>query len=274
VWSNADTTKIPLLVREGSIIPMLNKVPQTLCDANYVNNPSISTMDTGLQFLIYPGASVAAFNMYDGTTAQCTVTGTATRLELTSISRDIALKVYADSSPAGVERNGLRLPHQPTQNDFSNASLGWIYDATAKFLYVKFTHSGGNVTISFGPDSIGNGPTDSWRQYYGIIDDNADEDGDGLTNKQEYFTGTNPNDPQSTFKTSSVSFEPNVGFHVLWPSQAGIPYRVQWKNALPDATWQPISPDFTGNGSILDWLDDGSQTSGFGLQRFYRVAVP
>src|SRR4030095_13092644 len=37
-WSNPDTTKIPLFVREGSIIPMLLNVPQTLNTANYVNN--------------------------------------------------------------------------------------------------------------------------------------------------------------------------------------------------------------------------------------------
>ena len=69
VWSNADTSKIPLLVREGSIIPMLADVPQTLCDANYVNNPAITTRDSGLQFLVYPGPAMASFDLYDGTFA-------------------------------------------------------------------------------------------------------------------------------------------------------------------------------------------------------------
>src|SRR5205823_2371497 len=59
VWSNADTSKVPLLVREGSMIPMLANVPQTLCDANYVNNPAIIAMDSALQFLIYPGPTPA-----------------------------------------------------------------------------------------------------------------------------------------------------------------------------------------------------------------------
>ena len=273
-WSNADTTKMPLLVKEGSIVPMLLNVPQTLCDANYVNNPSITTMDTGLQFLVYPGATVASFDMYDNTTAQCTVMGTATKLEVSSVARTIVFKVYSNSLPAGVERDGLRLPNRPTQNDFNNASLGWFYDNAGKFLHVKFAHGGGNVTISFGPDSIGNGPTDSWRQYYGISDDDADADGDGLTNAAEYFSGTNPNDPHSIFTTSSVTLESNVGFHVFWPSQLGIPYQVQWKNSLTDPMWQSITPDFTGNGATLDWLDDGSQTGGLALRRFYRVAVP
>jgi alpha-D-xyloside xylohydrolase len=272
VWSNADTTKIPLLVREGSIIPMLSNVPQTLCDANYVNNPAVTTMDSALQFLVYPGPSTASFTLYDNTAAQCSVTGTVTTLTLSSVARPVTFKIFENATPAGVERNGLRLPHLLTQNDFNNATTGWFYDGT--FLYVKFQHAGGGVTVGFGPDSIGDGPTDSWRQYYGITDDNADNDGDGLTNAQEYFAGTNPNDPQSTFTVSAVTLQIGSGFQVTWPSQLGILYRVQWKNSLTDSMWQSITPDFTGTGTAMNFLDDGAQTGGLSLQRFYRVEIP
>ena len=44
---------------QGSIIPMLIDVPQTLNTANYINNSAITTMDSGLQFLIYPGPATA-----------------------------------------------------------------------------------------------------------------------------------------------------------------------------------------------------------------------
>ncbi|MEP7015384.1 MAG: alkaline phosphatase family protein [Verrucomicrobiota bacterium] len=59
-----------------------------------------------------------------------------------------------------------------------------------------------------------------------------------------------------------------------WPSQTGTTYRCQWKNGLIGATWQSITPDFSGTGSVLSWTDDGSQTGGIGSQRFYRVIVP
>jgi hypothetical protein len=272
-WSNSDTTKIPLLVRESSIIPMLANVPQTLCDANYVNNSGITTMDSALQFLVYPGPTTASFSMYDNTSAQCSVGGTVTTLALSANPRAVTFKVFENSSPAGVERNGVRLPHALTQNDFDATSLGWFYDSAAKFLYVKFQHGGGNATVSFGPDSVGDGPTDSWRQYYGISDDNADNDGDGYTNAQEYFTGTNPNDPQSALGVGSVAAQAG-GFLVTWPSQLGIPYRVQWKNSMTDSMWQSIAPDFTGTGSTVNWTDDGSQTGGLSLQRFYRIEIP
>jgi hypothetical protein len=274
-WSNPDTSKIPLFVREGAIVPMLANVPQTLCDANYVNNPAITTRDNALQFLVYPGPSTASFNIYDGTTAQCSVNATVTTLTLSSVARPITFKVFGSSSPAGVERNGARLPHLLTQNDFNAASLGWFYDGSAKFLYVKFSHPGGNASVAFGANSQPDGVTDSWRQYYGITDDNADNDGDGLTNAQEYFAGTNPNDSQSSFTIQSVVPQPGGGFQVSWGSQPGILYRIQWKEALTDAMWQPITPDFTGTGSVLNWTDDGNQTGGFpAASRFYRITVP
>jgi len=274
-WSNTDTTKMPLFVREGAIVPMLTNVPQTLCDANYVNNPAIATMDSALQFLVYPGSAAATFTVHDGTTAQCSVTCTSTTLTLTSVARAVTWKVFASASPAGAERNGVRLPHLLTQNDFNAATLGWFYDSIAKFLLVKFPHNGGSATVTFGPDSVGDGVTDSWRQFYGISDDNADNDGDGLTNAQEYFAGTNPNDPQNNFAILSVTPQTGGGFLVSWLSQPGIVYRVQWKNDLADPTWLAITPDFTGTGATMTWLDDGSQTGGLGAQkRFYRVIVP
>lgn len=61
---------------------------------------------------------------------------------------------------------------------------------------------------------------------------------------------------------------------VSWPSQTGTTYRCQWKNSLFDSVWQSITPDFPGTGTILSWTDDGSQTGGFGPQRFFRVVVP
>jgi hypothetical protein len=275
VWSNADTSKIPLFVREGSIIPMLAKVPQTLCNANYVNNPSIITMDSAFQFLVYPGPATASFNVYDGTSAQVSVNGSSTTLTLFSIARAMNWKIFTATTPAGAERDGVRLPHLTTQNDFDAASLGWFYDSSAKFLFVKFQHGGGSATVTFGPDSIGDGVTDSWRQFYGITDDTVDNDGDGLTNAQEYFAGTNPNDPQSNLSAPSVAAQPGGGFLVSWPSRTGIVYRVQWKNVLTDPAWQSITPDLVGTGSMQSWQDDGSQTGGLPAPtRFYRVAIP
>ena len=270
-WSNADSSKMPVFVRKGSVIPMLANVPQSLNTANYVNNSNLATMDSALQFLVYPGSSTANFNVYDGTAATCSVNGIVTTLSLSSAARPVVFKVLA-GAPAGVERNGVRLPALASFGAFNSASLGWFYDGA--FVWVKFSHGGGGATVTFGPDSVGDGVTDSWRQFFGIANDSADSDGDGMTNAQEYFAGTNPKDPTSRFAVSSVTAQAG-GCLVSWQSQPGVVYRIQWKNNLTDASWQIITPDITGSGGVLNWNDNGTQTGGFpATRRFYRIVVP
>src|SRR5262249_8323702 len=75
-WSNPDTDppKLPVFAREGSIIPMLLEVPQTLCDANYVNSDRIRTPGDGLLFRIYP-AGTSRFTVFNGTDVTCQADG-------------------------------------------------------------------------------------------------------------------------------------------------------------------------------------------------------
>ena len=56
-----------MFVRSGAIVPLiLGEDVQTLCDANYVNNPAIKTWDGGLEIRIYP-AGTSQFTVFDGT---------------------------------------------------------------------------------------------------------------------------------------------------------------------------------------------------------------
>ena len=87
-----------------------------------------------------------------------------------------------------------------------------------------------------------------------------------------FFTGAIPNADTPT--VSSITKNANSAV-VSWPSQTGVSYRMQWKNTMTDPTWISITPDFTGTGSTMNWLDDGTQTGGLpSTQRFYRVTVP
>ena len=88
-----------------------------------------------------------------------------------------------------------------------------------------------------------------------------------------FVPGAIPNaDPQLAIE--EITHTPS-GITIKWTSQPGITYRCQWKNQLIGATWQSITPDFAGTGSLLSWTDNGTQTGGLdAAQRFYRVVVP
>lgn len=61
---------------------------------------------------------------------------------------------------------------------------------------------------------------------------------------------------------------------VVCTSQPGLAYQLQWKNNITD-TWNTVTPNKTGTGGPLSWMDDGTQTgSAPSGQRFYRVVIP
>jgi alpha-glucosidase (family GH31 glycosyl hydrolase) len=143
--TNNNQAQIPLFVREGAIVPMLLTEVQTLCDANYVNNPKIKTPDDGLQFLIYP-AGTTEFIVYDGTNVTCTVNGLATEVAVSSsVARSIVLKIFT-SEPATVSLEGAPLA-KLTGPAFESATSGWQFDAG--FLSIKFQHAGAISRIRF-----------------------------------------------------------------------------------------------------------------------------
>ncbi len=286
-WTNFDQSKMGLFVRSGAIIPMVSSNIDTLVDSTYMGHTNIVTLDSALEFLTYP-ATNSSFTIYDGTAATCSSNDTVVTFNLTSASRPISLRVY-NGEPSGVERDGIRLLKYTNAATFAAASLGWRYDNANGFVLVKLDHGGGSTTIKMGPDTIGDGIPNSWREnYFGSATSTdalscatCDPDGDGHNNLQEYRAGTNPNDATSLLKVQDedVQFGPTA-ITIAWPSRPGIPYTVGWKNDAADSTpWNSVTSQFTGNGNPLNWSDNGSETGSAPSnsptgRRFYRVEVP
>jgi alpha-D-xyloside xylohydrolase len=147
-WQSPNRAQFPLFVREGAIIPLLPKDVQTLCDANYVNNPGISTPTQGLLFLIYPGDATSEFTVYDGTAIQCQSTGLARSVTLSSHPRPVILQVFGNE-PSSVTRDGQSLAKLATSADFEATGAGWRFDPATQFLSVKFAHTGGSARVTF-----------------------------------------------------------------------------------------------------------------------------
>ncbi|MSU58758.1 MAG: hypothetical protein EXS35_11410 [Pedosphaera sp.] len=60
------------------------------------------------------------------------------------------------------------------------------------------------------------------------------------------------------------------GFLITWDGGLGARYQVQWAGSLPPA-WASFTNVITSGTTAFSFLDDGSQTSGFGAARYYQV---
>ena len=95
---------------------------------------------------------------------------------------------------------------------------------------------------TWGEDWNDDGIPDDWQaQYWGDISalfpsPNADSDGDGISNRQEYMAGTNPKDPNSALKTSFVMTP--QGPRLTWNTVAGQIYQVE--QTADFSTWTPF----------------------------------
>jgi alpha-D-xyloside xylohydrolase len=146
-WTNNQPAQMPLFVREGAILPMLLTEVQTLCDANYVNNPNIKTPDSGLQFWIYPNQK-SQFTIYDGTDIQCESAGGNLTVTLSSGARPVLLRVLTKEA-ATVTLDGTPMPKLATAAQFDGAGTGWRADSQAGLVFIKFQHNGGVTKIDF-----------------------------------------------------------------------------------------------------------------------------
>ncbi|MGA2603582.1 MAG: hypothetical protein ABSG14_05080 [Verrucomicrobiia bacterium] len=186
---------------------------------------------------------------------------------------------YTGNPNLVIPGNALQFLIYPTTNSsftvYDGTSLGWYYDSSG-FLNVGFNHTGGTAQITFGPDSISDGISDSWgrtisgrRRPRTRLHATCDADGDGFDNLQEYLTGTDPLNPADFFRVNSlVSSGGNVT--VNFSSVLGMNYEVDYTPDLMNAPWQILTNGIMGTGEILPINDPGAigQT-----QRFYRVKL-
>lgn len=87
-----------------------------------------------------------------------------------------------------------------------SANCGWI-SLSNQFAFVQ------TDSIDYGPDSDGDGIPDAWELQFapnlGMLNGSGDNDGDGLSNLEEFLSDTNPLDPNSNLRITSIS-KPNA----------------------------------------------------------------
>jgi hypothetical protein len=167
--------------------------------------------------------------------------------------------------PSGAAGTGSSLQRQ-TASNFGDDPLNWFVAAPTAGLL--------NTTNAF--DADGDGLPDAWEiQYFGSINDpratpNADPDGDGFTNLQEYYAGTDPLDANSLLKINSVNVASGTAA-IRFNAIAGRTYSILYHGALPNGSWlKLVDIPAQGSSGIVTVNDP---TIGV-APRFYRLVTP
>jgi len=139
-----------------------------------------------------------------------------------------------------------------------------------------FSPNSGNVTIAMIPDADGDGISDPWENSFfgagaGTNAANAllDPDGDGMSNLDEYRSGTNPTNVLSVLKV--LFTETNAGVF-SFVAQTNLTYSVQWRTNLLAPSWTNLTSVLASPQVRTITVDSASAP--VAPERYFRVVTP
>jgi hypothetical protein len=136
-----------------------------------------------------------------------------------------------------------------------------------------------NAVLTILADSDHDGLPDTWESANGLNPNDSAEadldlDGDGMTNRQEYRAGTDPQNGQSKLQFESIHLDLNpVGAVKLsFLALSNRTYAVEYRDALALGDWIPLAEVVATSTNRLVQTGDSFDSSL--SQRFYRLITP
>jgi hypothetical protein len=128
-------------------------------------------------------------------------------------------------------------------------------------------------------DTDGDKMPDWWEIANGLnpndpADPERDPDGDELTNRQEFYAGTDPRDSESTLALEAVIPAGNAQQKTLlrFGVVAGKTYTVEFQDTLGNGSWQKLATlEAQPSTGEVEVIDSNPNSNG---SRFYRLVTP
>ena len=95
-----------------------------------------------------------------------------------------------------------------------------------------------------------------------------DSDGDGLTNAQEFVSGTNPQSGASALRVTNMATASGA-IEIQFASVFGKSYQLEYKDNITDASWNSLGAPITGTGGVVPVSD----SVGTNAHRVYRLRL-
>lgn len=135
----ADSTRIPLFVREGAIVPL-----DVVNDRNGLGSEASKG---ALTVLVYPGATPSRFVLHEEDDVKTTIEAEGKRVTLSRAFRPTILKVRAEDAVSGVKLGEKALDAAGSKEAFDAASSGYFNDRATRAVWVKVPASTETVTV-------------------------------------------------------------------------------------------------------------------------------
>jgi hypothetical protein len=141
-----------------------------------------------------------------------------------------------------------------------------------------FSPSAGTVALTVLPDADGDGMWDVWEtNYFGntvgtnfaLALPGGDADGDGMSNADEFRSGTNPTNALSVLKIVLTATNANV---LQFVAETNLTYSVQSRTNISTATWTNLTN--IGASPSVRTIQVNSATAPPADERYFRVITP